>query len=164
MATADFMAGCVSLFEVKLNGTLTLLGTVPTTSNGSNPNCGVVVNALAFSPNGLFLATGAGLQATVQMFQFNAPTLTLLGSAVPTGDSGQTNAVAFHPNGTLLAAASGGSVSLFAVQPNGTLTLLGSPVSDPKNPNPNSVAFSPSGKWLAAGTKSGSGVSVFAVT
>jgi|HubBroStandDraft_2_1064218.scaffolds.fasta_scaffold72301_1 WD40 repeat protein len=150
LATANSDAGSVSLFTVFGATQLGLLS--PPIPTGP---AGVVVNTLAFSPNGHFLATGAGATATatVQMFKFStiAPYLTVLGAPVSTGAFGATQSVAFSPNGNLLAVASTNNVSLFVVDSTGTLTLQGTPIAISGNPGPRSLAFSPSNKLLAVG-------------
>ena len=162
LATANAMAGSVSLFLVNDAGHLTLQG-LPIPIGLTK----VLVSTLAFSPDGHFLATGVGQAGNVQMLKFNttAPHLTLLGSPFSTGANSETKSVAFNPAGDLLAVANGGSVSLFEVHPTGALTLVpGSPFSITGNSNPRSVAFSPSGKLLAVGSESAAVVSILAVT
>jgi WD40 repeat protein len=161
LATANAVAGSVSLFLVNDAGRMTLQGLpIPIGTK-------VVVNSLAFSPNGQFLATGIGPVGNVQMLKFSttAPHLTLLGSPFSTGANNETKSVAFNPAGDLLAVANGSSVSLFGVHPTGALTLVaGSPFSIAGDLNPRSVAFSPNGKLLAVGSESAPVVSMFTVT
>lgn len=97
-----------------------------------------LVLALAFSPDGQFLAVAAGQSIHIHetaTFGENA--------ALPAGEA--INAIAIHPNNTLLAAAlKGGSVQLWDIPSRSLRCTL-----DAHARSANTVAFSPDGHTLA---------------
>jgi WD40 repeat protein len=148
LATANFMHGSVSLFQV--TDALVLLSVISIAPQAP------VVHTLAFSLKGDLLVIGTGLHPNVLLFKFttSAPYLSPLGMPVAIGVAAtETNSVAFSPtDNELVAAVTNDSVSLLRVKPGSVLTVeQGSPFPIPSNPGPRSVAFHPSGKLLAVG-------------
>src|SRR5262249_32954793 len=102
-------------------------------------------NAVAFSPDGKWVASGSGIGVIRIWETGTGKELRHFGS----GDQGKVNAVAFSPDGTLLASAnSDKSVRLWEVRTGNEVRRLtghGAQVY--------AVAFSPQGTTLAAGSE-----------
>jgi uncharacterized repeat protein (TIGR01451 family) len=129
---------------------------------GSPFTTGSGSRAIAFSPDGEFIATANGGANTVSVFSVGAdgvPT-PIAGSPFTTNAPGKTNgqfpqSVAYSPSGQLLATAnwSSNTISVFTVDgTTGALTPLpGSPFpAAAGHGNVTSVAFTPSGLSIAA--------------
>ena len=101
------------------------------------------VNAVAFSPNGMTVATGSN-DTTVQLWD----TLTGQRLSVLKGHKGSVNAVAFSPDGTTIATVSNDKTA------RRWEAATGQPLNVLKGHqgSVNAVAFSPDGKTIATGS------------
>jgi 6-phosphogluconolactonase (cycloisomerase 2 family) len=140
---------------------------------GTNADTGTYPRALAFSPNGDFLAVANYQSGTVSMFSVAANgQLTPIGTptAAPAGEypSYAPQGVAFSPNGDLLATSDyeDSSVALFTVSGTGALTAItqNTPANADTGSDPLGLQFSPSGSLLAVPNGSSSTVSMYTVT
>jgi 6-phosphogluconolactonase len=136
----------VSVFKVEDGGKLTQMEGSPfCTGERTNGPC-----SIAFSPNGLHLATANYLSHTVSMFRISNGILTrVAGSPFSTGKRSGVRALAFSPNGLYLATADHtiSRVSVFAVNnETGALTPLSKSPFHSKDPF--TVTYSPDSSSL----------------
>jgi len=144
----------VSMFSVATNGVLT-----PVDASAFGSASPFYPNSVTFSPDGGLLAAAYGGSVAVFSVAANGALTPVTGSPFANASGTLVASVAFSPGGGLLATsnfglnqAPGGSVSVFAVAPNGVLTMEpGSPVSTGPMTVPTSLAFSPSRPLLAIG-------------
>jgi WD40 repeat protein len=130
------------------------IAALPTTSS-------VIVNAVAFSPDGKILAVG-GQNATLGVLElWNVAALASITSQVQAGPGSFYTALAFSPDGATLAVGggsiAGGLLDLWNVAAGERVGAL----TTSANNGVSAVAFSPNGKTLAvAGTKTSSNTAV----
>jgi WD40 repeat protein len=107
-------------------------------------------NAVAFSPSGRELASVAGPNGTVRVWNVADPAHPAEIGPEGNSNAGAVNGIAFSPNGRLLAVASQNDVvRLWSIGSDGALSPGGSVQTDG---SAWSVAFSPGGHTLAIGT------------
>lgn len=160
----------VTLFTVDPDGTL-----VNGTSYGLPlfGRCCAGVEAIAFSPQGEYLATVGGL-ADVGIFQVYSNGTLSSGThyTLPEG-TGYPRSIAFSPNGETLCAANiqslqkpfpTGTVALFHVYSNGTLSDGTSYSLPSQSKKPVAVTFSPDGNYIATANFGSNDVSIVTLT
>ncbi|MBI2529454.1 MAG: WD40 repeat domain-containing protein [Candidatus Rokubacteria bacterium] len=117
------------------------------------------VQALAYSPDGRFLAAGRGFVArtkdhvSVDIWEAKTAALvrSLRGPMHPTTGSMDVAAVAFNPDGAQLVAAYQGAVLIYDVKTGGTIRTLPIPLFVTARP----LASSPDGRTIAGGDVQG---------
>ncbi|OON62278.1 hypothetical protein B0920_02025 [Massilia sp. KIM] len=122
-------------------------------TSGSVVSNAPAVNAVAFSPDGAYLATASSASPYLKIHKKSGDAYNQL--ADPTQPSNGANAVAFSPNASYLAVALhnlAGRLALYS-RSGDTFTKLSDPAGlPPSGMNGLSVAFSPDGTYLAVGT------------
>jgi 6-phosphogluconolactonase (cycloisomerase 2 family) len=169
LAVTNYNTATLSIFTVdQSTGSLTPV----VQDQPSNTITGGEPDAVAFSPDGSWLATSNAYSGNISIFSVQESS----GQLAPVMQSQPSNAstgsdpygVAFSPDGTLVAVANLGSnsVSIFSFDDeSGQLTpVTQSPTSRAKTgAEPAWVAFSPNGALLAVANIAGNSVSVFSV-
>ena len=134
------------------------------------PSVSTFPDSIAFSPNGLYLATANvySLGSTVDVTLFSVGTGGTLSGAysypLASGATGFTQ-ISFSPNSSYLAVANQGlnTVTLFTAEPEGTL-IGGNAYALPSgSTSPLSVSFSPDGLYCATANLTSNDVTIFTV-
>jgi WD40 repeat protein len=109
-------------------------------------------DAIAFSPDGRFLATGGTGGSAFELWDMSNPAKPVLRAAAKAGGDYDMSALAFSPDGRILATATHDhTVSLWDVSHPAHITRLGSRQIG-ATARVDSVAFSPDGQILATGS------------
>jgi outer membrane protein OmpA-like peptidoglycan-associated protein/WD40 repeat protein len=158
--------GSVQMFTVNSSGTTgTVSGSPFATGNAALSQ----TDAVAFSPNGKFLATADDGDDTITVFSVatDGVLTQVAGSPFSTGSGASDGpySIGFSPSGNLLAVTfiDGSAIGMYSVSSAGALAQIGSPTSTGTGSDPAGLTFSPVGNWLAVGDNSDDAVSIFAV-
>jgi WD40 repeat protein len=149
-------AGCTTVVIFSVGEGILTQGGEYYVPNGTDVPCtSVNISSVAFSPNGLYLATANSGSNNVTLFSVSAGVLSNGKSyALPTGST-SPQSIAFSPDGSYLATANceSNDVTIFALT-EGALSGATSYALPGGSTGPVSVAFSPNGSYLATANQS----------